>query len=101
MARKNGIKMYSIHNEEKYVIAERCNRSIKYMTLISKNDYIDKLDDIVKFNNTYRSTIKIKLVDVKSNIYIDSNINVNNKELKFEIGDIGGTSKHKNVLAKS
>ena len=90
-----------MHNEEKYVIAERCNRSIKCMTLISKNDYIHKLDDIVKFNNRYRSTIKIKLVDVKWNIYIDSNKDVNNKELKFEIGDIGGTSKHKNVLAKS
>ena len=101
MARKNGIKMYSMHNEEKYAIAERCNRSIKCMTLISKNDYIDKLDDIVKFNNRYRSTIKFKLVDVKWNIYIDSNKDVNNKELKFEIGDIGGTSKHKNVLAKS
>ena len=43
------------------------------MTLISKNVYIDKLDDIVdKYNNTYRSTIKMKPVDVKPNTYIDS-----------------------------
>ena len=35
------------------------------MTLVSKNVYIDKLDDIVnKYNNTYHSTIKMKPVDV-------------------------------------
>ena len=38
--------------------------------MVSKNVYIDKLDDIVnKWNNTYRSTIKMKPVDVKSNTY--------------------------------
>ena len=43
------------------------------MTLISKNMYIDKLDDIVnKCNNTYHRTIKMKPVDAKSNTYIDS-----------------------------
>ena len=31
------------------------------MISVSKNVYIDKLDDIVnKYNNTYHSTIKIK-----------------------------------------
>ena len=31
------------------------------MTSVSKNIYIDRLDDIVnKYNNTYDSTIKIK-----------------------------------------
>ena len=36
------------------------------MTLISKNVYIDKLDDIVnKCNNTYDRTIKMKLVVLK------------------------------------
>ena len=40
------------------------------MISISKNVYIDKLDDIVnKYNNTYYSTIKLKPVDVKSNTY--------------------------------
>ena len=35
------------------------------MTSISKNIYIDKLDDIVnEYNNTYHSTIKMKPVDV-------------------------------------
>ena len=41
--------------------------------MVSKNVYIDKLDDIVnKWNNTYRSTIKMKPVDVKSNTYSNS-----------------------------
>ena len=36
------------------------------MTSISKNVYIDKLDDIVnKYNNTYHSTTKMKPVDKK------------------------------------
>ena len=43
------------------------------MTSVSWNVYIDKLDDIVnKYNNTYHKTIKVKPVDVKSSIYIDS-----------------------------
>ena len=43
--------MYSIHNDEKSVVAERFIRTLtkicKYMASISKNVYIDKLDDIV------------------------------------------------------
>ena len=36
------------------------------MTSISKNVYIDKLDDIMnKYNNTYHSTIKMKPLNVK------------------------------------
>ena len=43
------------------------------MTSVSWNVYIDKLDDIVnKYNNMYHKTIKVKPVDVKSSIYIDS-----------------------------
>ena len=48
----NDIDMYSIHNEGKSVIAERFIRTLKtkiykYMTSISENVYMDKLDDIV------------------------------------------------------
>ena len=70
--------MYSIHNEGKSVAAQRFIRTLKnkiykYMTSISKNVYIDKLDDIVgEYNNTYHRTIKRKPVDVKDNSYIDS-----------------------------
>ena len=43
------------------------------MTSISKNVYIDKLNNVVnKYNEKYHSTIKMKPVDVKSNIYIES-----------------------------
>ena len=71
------------------------------MTLISKNVYIDKLDDIVnKYNNTCRSTIKMKSVDVKSNTYIDSSKEINDKNPKFKTGDNVRISKHKNVFAK-
>ena len=48
----NDIAMYSTHNEEESVVAARFiktikNKIYKYMTSVSKNVYIDKLDDIV------------------------------------------------------
>ena len=47
------------------------NNIYKYLTSISKNVNIDKLDDIVnKYNNTYHKTIKMKPIDVKDNILI-------------------------------
>ena len=40
------------------------------MTSFSKNDHIDKLDDIVnEYNNRYNNAIKMKPVDVKWNKY--------------------------------
>ena len=53
--------MYSTNNEGKSVIAERIIRTLKnkiykYMASVSKNVYIDKLDNIVKkHNNTYHT----------------------------------------------
>ena len=90
----NDIEMYSVHNEGKSVTAERLIRTLKneiykYMSSIPQNVYIDKLDDIVnKDNNKYHSTIKMKLVKVKSNTYVDSSKEINDKDLKFKIGDI-------------
>ena len=50
------------------------------MTAISKNFYIDPLEDNVnKYNNTYHTTIKMKPVDVKDNTYIDFKNEVNDK----------------------
>ena len=44
----------------------------KYMTLISRNVYIDKLNNIVnKYNNAYHSTIKMKPTDVISDTCIN------------------------------
>ena len=54
------------------------------MTSISKNMYIDKLDDIFnKYNKTCHSTIKMKPVDVKPNMYINSSKEINDKDPKF------------------
>ena len=70
------------------------------MTSLSKNVYIDKLEDIVnKYNNTYHSTIKMKPVDLKSNTYIDSSKEIDDKNPKFKIGDNVRISKYKNVFA--
>ena len=72
--------MYSTH-EGKSVVAE--SKIYKYMTSISKNMYIDKLDDIVnKYNNK-----KVKPIDVKDNAYIAFGKEVNDKDPNFKVGD--------------
>ena len=70
------------------------------MTSVSKNVYIDKLDDIVHKCNTYHSTVTMKLADVKSNTYIDSSKEINYKNPKFKISDNVRISRYKNVFAK-
>ena len=63
--------------------------------------YIDKLDKTVnKYNNTYHSTIKVKRVDVKSNTYIDSSKEINDKDPKLKTSDIVRISKCKIIFAK-
>ena len=68
--------MYSTHIEEKsvfaiFVIRTLKNKIYKCMTSVSKNVYIDKLDDLGnKYNNTYHSANKIKSTDVKKHIYL-------------------------------
>ena len=77
------------------------NQIYKYMTLVSNNVYIEKLDDLVyKYDNTDYITIKMKLVDVKSNIFIDSSKEVNDKDPKYKIDGIVRISKYKNIFAK-
>ena len=104
--RDNDIVMYSTHNEGKSVVAKRFIRTLKskiykYMTSISKNVYIDKLDDIVdEYNNTYHTTIKMKPIDVKDNTYINTSKETNNKDPKFKVGDHVRISKYKNIFAK-
>ena len=71
------------------------------MTSISKNMYIDKLYDIVdEYNNTYHRSIKVKPVDVKDNRYIGFKKEVNDKNLKFKVGDHVRISKYKNIFTK-
>ena len=97
--------MYLIHNEGKSVDAERFigtlkTKIYKYMTLVSKNVYIDKLDIVGEYNTTYHRTIKMKPIDVKDNTYIDSKKEVNDKDPKFKVGDHVRISKYKNIFAK-
>ena len=102
----NDIVMYSTNNDGKSVVAERFIRTLKnkiykYMTSISKNVYIDKLNAIVnKYNNTYHTTIKMKPIDVKDNTYINTNKEINYKDPKFKVGDYVRISKYKNIFAK-
>ena len=75
----NNIDMNSTHNEGKFSATKKFIRTLKnklhkYMTLISKNVYIDKSDDTVsKYNNAYHKPIKMKPADVNLSIHIDFN----------------------------
>ena len=52
--------------------------------------YIEKIDDIMnKYDNTCHCKIKMKPVDVKSSTYIGSSKEINDKNPKFKIGNIG------------
>ena len=87
----NDTEMCSIHNEGKSVVAETFIRTLKtkiykYMTLVSKNVYINKLHDIMdEYSNTYHRTIKMKPTDVKDNTYIDSKKEVYDKDPKLKL----------------
>ena len=91
----NDIVMFSTHNEGKSVVAERFIRTLKsktykFMTSMSKNVYIEKLDDIVdEYNNAYHTTIEMKPIDVKDNTYINTDKEINNKDPKFKVVDHG------------
>ena len=75
--KKNAREMYSTHNEGKSVAAKKFirtfkNKIYKFMTLISQNLYISKLDDIMKkYNNKYHKTFKSKPFTVHPSKYID------------------------------
>ena len=94
--------MYLTHNEGESVVTERFigalkNKICKYMTSISKNVYIDKLDDVVKkCNNIYHSK---SYVDVKLSTYINYSKEINDKDPKFKIDDIVRISKYKSIFA--
>ena len=71
------------------------------MTSITKNVYIDKLDDIVdEYNNTNQTTIKMKPIDVKDNTNINTSKKINYEDPKVKVGDRVRISKYKNIFAK-
>ena len=79
----DNIKMHSIYNVGKSVLAERFirtlkNKIFKHMTAISKNVYFDLLDDIVdKYNKTVHRSIIMKPIDVTDDSYAEYNEDFN------------------------
>ena len=68
---------------------------------MSKNVYINKLDDIMgEYNDTYHIAIKMKPVDNEDNTYINCNKEINDKDPKFKVGDHVRISMYKNIFAK-
>ena len=98
--------MYSTCNEGKSAVAERFirtlkNKLFKHKTTISKNAYIDVLNDIVnKYNNTIHRTIKMKPIDVTGDFYVEYNEDSNKKGPKFKVSDHVRISKYKYIFAK-
>ena len=57
----------------------------KYMTAISKNVYIGKLNDIVKkYKYRYNRSIKMKPTDITSSTYINFVVQNNDQDLRFK-----------------
>ena len=85
----NNLEMYSTHNKGKSVVVERFietlkNKIYKYMTSISKDVYIDKLNDIVnKCNNKYHSTMK----QIKAELRVEKVIRRKDEKLYFKLKD--------------
>ena len=73
------------------VVAERLirtlkNKIFKRMTTISKNVYIDSLNDIVnKYNSTVHKTIKMEPIDVTNDSYVEYNEEFNKKVLNLKL----------------
>ena len=55
---------------------------------------------VTEYNNTYHRTIKMKPVDIQSGNYVEYNVNSNDKDPKFQVGDHIRRSKYKNIFAK-
>ena len=55
---------------------------------------------IEQLHSTYHRKIKMKLVDVKDNTYIDFKKKVNDKDPKLKVGDHVRISKYKSIFAK-
>ena len=98
--------MYSTYNEGKSVVDERLiktlkNKIFKHVTTISKNVYVDVLNDIVnRYNNTVHKTIKMNPIDVTNDSYAEYNEDSNKKSPKFKVNDHVRISKCKNIFAK-
>ena len=76
-------------------------RFINTWQLCQKNVYFNVLDDIVnKHNNKYHRTTRMKPIDVKSDSYAEYNVDSNDKDPKFKVGNHVKISKYKYTFAK-
>ena len=63
--------------------------------------YIDKLDDIInEYNNTYHSTIQMKLGDIESSTYIKFDVNIITKIINLKVVFIKEYKKYEKILQK-
>ena len=98
--------MYLTYNEGKPFVAEKCINTFKkkifnHMTVVSKSVYFDVSDNIVDdYNNTFPRIIGMKPIDVTSDSYAEYNVDSNEKDPKFKVGDHVRISKYKNIFAK-
>ena len=98
--------MYSTQNEGNSVVAERFIRTLKnkiykHITAISKNFYVEVLNDIVdEYNNTYHKSIKMKPVDVGDDRFAEYNKKSIEKDPKFKAGNHVRISEYQNIFAK-
>ena len=83
--------MYLIHNEGKSSVSERFIKTLetkihKYMTLVLKNVYIDKLNDIVvEYNSTYHRKIKILMLRIIHILILRNKLMIKILNLKLAI----------------
>ena len=71
------------------------------MIALSKNVYIDQLDQIVvKYNNKYHRTIKMKSTDVNVDTYINFDVGKNHKNSEFKVREHVRISKYEIIFAK-
>ena len=102
----NNMKMQSMQNEKKSVVAKKFIRTLKnkiyrHMTAVSRNVYFNLLDDIIsKYNNTYHNSIKMNSIDVESNFYFEDNFDFNESDPIFQVGDHVKISKYRKMFGK-
>ena len=86
--------MYSKHNEEKSVVPEIFIRTLKskiykYVTLVSKNLYIDKSDDIVnEYEIHMKENLKSSLLMLSLVIMLNTMLILKIKILSFKLINI-------------
>ena len=72
------VEIYSTHSER--FVRPLKNKISKCLIWISKNVYINKLNDVAhRCNNAYHWTIKIKLLDVNLSTCFDFELESNDK----------------------